>query len=141
MADLCTVADVEALSGVSTAPADAARVDRLIEMASALVAAACRQPLPVPSPAEVAMVTASLVVRQIANPTALVREGIAGYSADYGPGMELTEADRAALGNWATAAPGTAFYVAPLVSAVSTATPTGGWPVDWWAHDLDSVPW
>jgi hypothetical protein len=138
VADLCTVADVEALSGATVAQAEVARVERLIEMASGLVAAVCVFPAAEPTPAVVSMVTAGCVVRQMANPTSLLREGIAGWSGDYGAGMTLTEDDYAALEPWLVAPVGTGAYSVPLYRpALSYA----GWPVDWWAHDLDSVPW
>ena len=133
MADLCTTADVEALSGAPVTEADQPRVDRLIEMASALVGNVTGE-LPDPVPAEVAMVTANLVVRQMANPTGLVSEGIAGYSAAYGAGMALTDADLAALGPWLRpdlAGKG-------VVSVPLTRT-SAWWPYDWWQRDLDNL--
>lgn len=139
MAELCTIADVEVVSGVPVAQEDTARVYRLIEMASDVVGAACVSPLPDPVPASVAMVTANKVVGQMANPTRLAREGIAGYQVDYGAtGMTLTEDDLAMLGQWRGAAAGTRFYSAPLAGP-GARSGYAGWPIDWWARDYDSL--
>lgn len=131
MTALCTTADVEAISGVPVNPADQARVDRLIEMASDLVAQVCG-PLPEPPPAVVSMVTAQVVVRGMANPTGLVSEGIAGYQAAYGAGMALTDDDLAALGSWVAAGSGVYTVVLPRASGAA-------WPWLWWQRDWDNI--
>src|SRR5215467_12818483 len=111
MTDLCTVADVEALAGYTIPVDQTDRVETLIGFASAAVAAVCRSPLPDPPPATVTLVTAQLVVRQLANPTQLHNETIGAYQAGYGPaGMQLTDADIELLGTWAIAMVGRRAY-------------------------------
>jgi hypothetical protein len=98
---LCTVEDVEALAGSTVPPADRPRVERLIEFATAVVARACL-PLPATVPAEVALVTARLVVRQVANPAGATNESLAGYAVVFSSeGLVLTDEDRTLLGPWA----------------------------------------
>jgi hypothetical protein len=130
-APLCTMADVEAMIGAPV-PADrTAGVTRLIELASGIVADACR-PLPAAAtPETVTTVTATLVTRQYLNPSMASSEGLAGYRVGYPAyGLVLTEADRAALGDWAATPAGRGAYsvVTPSPFAVG---PTG---------DLDSWP-
>lgn len=135
MPDLCTVEDVEALSGVPVAPEDEARVARLIAMASDLVGRIVVLPSG-PVPPAVSMVTAGSVVRGMANPTGLVAEGIAGYTATYGAGMALTEADYKALGPWLIPGAGQR----ALTVGLERSSPAV-WPVTWWQQDLDAWPW
>jgi hypothetical protein len=133
MTDLCTVADVEALAGYPI-PGDQPtqdRVERLIQFASAIVGGACISPLPIPTPDEIAMVTAQLVVRQLANPTAAHNETIGAYQVGYGtPGMQLTDDDYDALGAWGSLATGRSAY------SVFTPSPYG---VDPWYPDESQV--
>jgi hypothetical protein len=107
MGALCSIADVEALLG---APIPADRLpatNRLIELASAIVADACR-PLPTDTtPDSVAAVTATLVVRQYTNPSMTSSESLQGFRAGYPAyGLVMTPADREALGDWANTGAG-----------------------------------
>jgi hypothetical protein len=107
---LCTIADVEALSGVPVPPDAEERVGRLIELASAVVVDACIG-LPAQTPDTVATVTATLVVRQMANPTGATSEALGTWRVGYKPtGLVLTDDDRAALGPWAKPEAGTGAY-------------------------------
>jgi hypothetical protein len=112
MGALATIADVEALVGAPI-PDEAAiaRVERLLELASGVVTAACR-PLPSDTvPEVVTTVTATLVARQFTNPAMASSEGLAGYRVGYPTaGLALTDADRAALGDWGTPAAGSGAY-------------------------------
>jgi hypothetical protein len=102
MATLCTTADIEALAGWTIPPDQQANVDRLIEMASAVVANACI-PLPDPTPDEVALVTAQLVVRQLANPVQADTEQIGQYRASFkSTTIALTATDYDTLASWAS---------------------------------------
>lgn len=110
MAELCTIADVEALAGYDIPDDQHQRVDTLIGFASAVVAESCVQ-LPTPPPEVVTLVTAQLVVRQLANPTAASSETIGAYQVGYGPpGMQLTDADYDLLGTWLAPTPGRGAY-------------------------------
>jgi hypothetical protein len=101
MAPLCTIEDVEALAGTLVPVEEQPRIDRLIEMASSVVAGACVT-LPAATPGVVVLVTARLVVRQVANPSQASSEDVAGYRVNYGAGhgLMLTAEDRAQLGEW-----------------------------------------
>jgi hypothetical protein len=106
MTAFASVADVEALSGAVVAAEDVPRVQRLLEMASAVVGEATVA-LPDPPPNVVVLVTAQLVVRQVANPAGAVQEDLAGFRVGYGaPGMALTAADEETLGRWFSASQG-----------------------------------
>ena len=110
MAELCTVADVEAVAGHPITPEETPRVERLIVFASAAVEAGC-VPLPAPVPDLVSSVTAQLVVRQMANPAAVKSEGLGAWRASYnGPALALTDADRDQLGPWAKPEAGARAY-------------------------------
>jgi hypothetical protein len=110
MAALCAVSDVEALAGFTIPSDQTARVNTLIEMASAVVAAAC-VPLPAVTPTNVSTTTAGMVVRTLANPTEADKEGLGTYNVSYtAPNMTLTDADYARLGAWVAVEPGHAAY-------------------------------
>jgi hypothetical protein len=68
VADLCTVADVEAILGRPIPADQTERVETLIGMASGVVASAVLLPPDAEVPRPVAYVTASLVVRTMTNP-------------------------------------------------------------------------
>lgn len=110
MVALCTVADVDALSGYTTPPDQVARVERLIEMASAIVSSACI-PLPTETPDVVVTVTAQVVVRQLANPAQANSEQIGQYRVKFeAGGMGLSDADYELLGSWAKGTLGRGAY-------------------------------
>lgn len=124
MGALATIADVEALVGAPI-PADAApRVERLLELASGVVTAACR-PLPTDAvPETVTTVTATLVARQFTNPAMASSEGLAGYRVGYPTaGLALSDADRDALGDWATPGTGSGAYTVVTPSAFACGPP------------------
>lgn len=101
MGALCTIADIEALVGAPVPDDRVPGVERLIELASGIVTAACR-PLPVVTPETVTTVTATLVTRQYLNPSMASSESLTGYRVGYpATGLALTDGDREALGDWA----------------------------------------
>jgi hypothetical protein len=103
---LCTPADVEALLGYPLGEAQGPRIATLIEMASAVVGALVAWPPDDPEPAAIRYVTASLVVRTIANPGQLESEWVGAYRAGFGgAGMALTDDDVAILGPWIVVEP------------------------------------
>lgn len=104
MSDLCTISDVEALLGYPIPAEQTPRVNTLIGMASSVVGGYVGEPEPVPD--AVAYVTASLVVRTLANPGQLSSEAIGTYRAAYPAGMALTDQDKAALEPWMPFVPG-----------------------------------
>ena len=108
--DLCTISDVEALAGYTIPTGEEARVGTLIGMASAVVADSCVT-LPTTTPELVTLVTAQLVVRQLANPTQATSEAIGAYHVGYAAtGMMLTAADFELLGPWAKPSTGRGAY-------------------------------
>lgn len=132
MGALCSIADVEALLGAPI-PADSKTgVDRLIELASAIVAGACR-PLPTDAtPDSVAAVTATLVVRQYTNPSMASSESLQGYRSGFAAyGLVLTSADRDALGDWASTATGkgAGTMFTPSRFAYGPDNDLTGWPI------------
>jgi hypothetical protein len=138
--DLCTVADVEALLGYTIPLDQVPRVETLIGMASGVVGdLVVIPPAPATTPPAVAYVTASLVVRTMANPGQLTSEAIGTYKASYGAGMALSESDLDALGPWMPLQPGQRTFNA----CVPTAPPCGVGdlvppPYDW-ERDLDEL--
>jgi hypothetical protein len=135
MTALCTTADIEALAGWTIPPEQQANVARLIEMASAVVGNACLKPLPDPTPDEVALVTAQLVVRQLANPVQADTEQIGQYRASFkSTAMALTDSDYDTLGSWAAPPVGRRAYSSwtPSPWAVDDAMldPSDGWWID-----------
>lgn len=139
MTDYCTVADVEAVLGYPIPAEQVARVQTLIGMASDVVDGALSVYFEDTAsvPRSVAYVTASLVVRTMANPgAALSSESLGAARFTYpGGGMALTDEDRATLGPW----------LAPEYDAYTVCTPLAGpcggdttviSPFDW-ERDLD----
>jgi hypothetical protein len=102
MTALATVEDVAFLSGVPVPDDDRARVEWLIEHASAAVEAAT-VPLPDEVPTLVAGVVATVVVRVMANPTQASSEALGSYRVGYfgAKGLGLTDAELEQLGPWA----------------------------------------
>jgi hypothetical protein len=132
--DLCTIADVEALLGYPIPATQTDRVEALIGMASGVVGAA----VVLPSgevPRAVAYVTASMVVRTMANPGQLSSEAIGTYHAGYAAGnMALSEADKETLRPWLITPDGAYSVCTPLAppcGSVFTAPPFD------WERDLD----
>jgi len=127
-APLCEIADVEALIGAPV-PADRVPgVTRLIELASGVVAAGCRT-LPTITPDVVTTVTATLVTRQYLNPSMASSEGLAGYRISHSAhGLVLTDADRAALGDWAAVPAGKGAYSVLTPSPFAYGNEQPGWP-------------
>ena len=131
---LCAITDVEALAGTTVPTDEVDRVNRLIELSSSVVANACVT-LPSPTPDNVALVTATMVVRQLANPSGAVSEMIAGYRAAHkGGAFELTDDLYRLLGPWAAAVPGKAAF------SVFTPSPFAVDPVGTPVFDHDDYP-
>jgi len=128
-APLCAIADIEALLGAPVPDDRKPGVTRLIELASGVVAAACR-PLPTITPDVVTTVTATLVTRQYLNPSMASSESLAGYRVGYpAHGLTLTEADRDALGDWAGVPSGKGAY------SMLTPSPFAYGPDEGWYDD------
>ena len=131
MGALCTIADVEALVGAPVPDDRKVGVERLIVLASGIVADACR-PLPVETPETVTTVTATLVTRQYLNPSMASSESLTGYRVGYAAtGLVLTDDDREALGGWAAmqAGRGARSIVTPSPFAVGPAEDFDSWPI------------
>ena len=136
MTALCTISDVEALLGYSIPADQTPRVQTLIGMASSVVGAYVGEPEPVP--AAVAYVTASLVVRTLANPGQLTSEAIGTYRASYGQAMALTETDKEALEPWMPSIPGQRTFNACVPSAPPCDEGYVIPPPYGWERDLDA---
>lgn len=120
MAELCTTPDIEALLGYTVPEQQSERLSTLILMASAIVEPMVAWPEDDEIPWVVRYVTASLVVRAIANPGQLDSETVGTYRATFtGGGMTLTAEDILLLGPWLV-------VTQPGQGAYSTWTPTPG---------------
>jgi hypothetical protein len=121
---LASIADVEAVSGNPVAGDERTRVETLIEMASAVVDQATIN-LPDTTPAVVRAVTASMVVRVMANPTQASSESLGQWRVGYfyARGFGLTEDEEELLGQW----------LKPSTRAYSVITPAP-FAVDEWAE-------
>jgi hypothetical protein len=131
-APLCAIEDIEALIGAPVPSDRLPGVNRLIALASGVVAAACR-PLPDTTPDVVTTVTATLVTRQYLNPSMASSESLDGYRVGYpSRGLTLTEGDRDALGDWAAVPAGKGAYSLVTPSPFAVGPPDDyydGWPM------------
>lgn len=137
MADLATVDDVSVLLGYPVPADQVDRVTALLSMASSVVNDAVTLPTNGTVPRSVTYVTASLVVRTMANPGQLSTESIGTYRVGYGGGMTLTDDDRDTLGPWLSSPADGAYMLA--LGGLSY----GVWPPWDWERDLDAeaAPW
>lgn len=137
MPDLCDVDDVSAILGYQVPEADVPRVELLIGMASDVVGGAVALPEG-DVPRAVAYVTASLVVRTMANPgAALTSEAIGTYKVGYAVGMALSETDRAVLAPWLLPAYAAYSVYIPLGSVNPCVPPPFDWELDLDPESID----